>query len=361
MIPFGFLADRYGRKWFVIAGSLIPIISYAIFGLTLNPAWLVFAGALGGIGFAGGFAFAIANPALIPLFANATSAKKRTTFFGVTQGTWTLALSIGAVLSVLPGVLGSLLRQTQTVSHSESYFLMSGLMVVSIVPLLLYKEQRSALGDVGAPSDMLPYVVKRRLDWVRIRFPVTSWGRIARFSVIFALAGVGLGVIVQLLPTWFALRFGVSEDAVGLWIGLANVVSIIAIPIIPRLVRRRGTMISSAITGVGAGLFLILMPFVGTFEGAAGLFVIRSALEAMAWAMLLSFTMGAVTEAERATTTGIAFTAWGIGATVGTLVGGELLGAGLLTLPFFIGVVAFVAASLALPIAFRKTRLPEEA
>jgi MFS family permease len=364
LIPFGFLADRYARKWFVLVGSLIPSVSFAIFGLTLNPAWLVFAGALGGVGFAGGFAFAIINPALIPLIANSSSPRRRTAFFGVAQGTWTLALSIGAVLSVVPGALGYLLHQGTSVSHSESYFLMAGLMVVSVVPLLAYRETRATATTVVAASradDLLPYVTKRRLDRVRIRLPVTSWGRILRFSVVYALTGVGLGVLVQLLPTWFALRFGVSEDAVGLWIGLANAVSIVAIPMIPRLARWRGTLVSSAIAGVGATAFLAAMPFAGTFEGAASLFVARSVLEAMGWAMLLSYTMGVVTDAERATTTGIAFTAWGVGATVGTLVGGELLGAGLLSLPFVIGVLAYVAGSCALPLFFGSSRLPEEA
>jgi MFS family permease len=361
LIPFGFLADRYGRKWFAIVGSLIPFISYAIFGLTLSPTWLIFAGALGGIGFAGGFAYAIANPALIPMIASSASGRNRTTFFGVTQGTWTLALSIGAVLSVLPSAFAYIFKQSSMVSHSESYFIMAGLMVVSIVPLLFYKETKIVLSEPIVPSGILPYVVKRRFDRVRTTLPVTSGGKIVRLSVTFGLTGVGLGVLVQLLPTWFALRFGVSEDAVGLWIGLANAVSIVAIPIIPRLVRRRGTLISSAITGIGASVFLAIMPFAGTFEGAASLFVVRTVLEAMAWAMLLSYTMGVVTEAERATATAIAFTAWGVGATVGTFVGGELLGAGLLFIPFVIGVISYIAASTTLPLFFGGAKPPEEA
>lgn len=361
LIPFGFLADRYGRKWFAIVGSLIPFVSYAIFGLTLDPAWLVFAGALGGVGFAGGFAYAIANPAIIPMIAGSASGRNRTTFFGVTQGVWTLALSIGAVLSVLPGALAYVFGQGSMASHSESYFVMSGLMVVSVVPLLFYREPRVVLSEPILPGHALPSAVKRRFDRVRTGLPVTSWGKIGRLSVTFALTGIGLGVLIQLLPTWFALRFGVSEDAVGLWIGLANAVSIIAIPIIPRLVSRRGTLVSSAITGIAASVFLAFMPVAGTFEGAAGLFVVRTALEAMAWAMLLSYTMGVVTQAERATTIAIAFTAWGIGATVGTFVGGELLGAGLLSLPFVIGVLSYIAASTTLPLFFGGAKPPEEA
>ena len=263
------------------------------------------------------------------------------------------------MLSVLPSVFEFIFHQDSMAAHSESYFLMAGMMVVSIVPLLLYREIRVPGRDAGIIPDILPYVTKRRLDWVRIRLPVTSWGMIMRFSVVFALTGVGLGVLVQLLPTWFALRFGVSEDEVGLWIGLANAASIIAIPLIPRLVRSRGTLVSSAISGIGATAFLAVMPLAGSFEGAAGLFVMRSVLEAMGWAMLLSYTMGVVEEGERATTTAIAFTVWGVGATVGTFVGGELLGAGLLYVPFVIGVVAYIAASASLPVLF-KSKPPEE-
>src|SRR5271157_4365619 len=47
-IPFGILADKYGRKIFLIVGGLIPFISYTIFGLTLSPYWLIVAGILGG-------------------------------------------------------------------------------------------------------------------------------------------------------------------------------------------------------------------------------------------------------------------------------------------------------------------------
>ena len=45
---------------------------------------------------------------------------------------------------------------------------------------------------------------------------------------------------------------------------------------------------------------------------------------------------------------------------MGTFVGGELLGAGLLYLPFVIGVVAYVAASASLPVLFSKSKPPEE-
>jgi MFS family permease len=359
LIPMGFLADRYGRKWFIVVGSLIPCLSYAIFGLTLDPAWLIIASALGGVGFAGGFAYAMGNPAIIPLLARSTSEGNRTTLFGLSQGIFTLGLSIGALLSVVPAWLIRILGESSSAAHSDSYFLMSGIVVASVLPLLFFVERRSAFSPVSVPGTVAPAAVNvpRRMH---AGLRVSSWSVMAKLSAIFALTGLGLGTLVQLLPTWYALNFGVSEDTVGAWTALANGASLIIIPIIPVLVRRRGTLASSAATGLAAAGFLALMPIVGTFEGAAGLFVLRSVLEAMSWAILLSYTMGIVPELERATATGITFTAWGVGATLGTYVGGLFLGDGLLTLPFVLGVACYVAASLALPAFFRGSKLPEE-
>ena len=142
-----------------------------------------------------------------------------------------------------------------------------------------------------------------------------------RFSVVFALTGVGLGVLIQLLPTWFALRFGVSEDEVGLWIGLANAASIIAIPLIPRLVegggywcRPRSPNQRHRLLG-GNALRRYLRGSGRPLRGAK-----RARGYGLGDAALLHD--GRRGERERATTTAIAFTAWGVGATVGTFVGG---------------------------------------
>src|SRR5437899_493799 len=136
LIPFGVLADRFGRKTFVILGSAVPCISYAIFGLTLNSYYLIIAGIVGGVGFAGGFATSLSTPSFFPLLAGSTPHEKRTRLFGLVEGAWIMALSIGSFLSFLPAVLISNFSLGSAAAHSESYFLMSALVVMSVVPLL---------------------------------------------------------------------------------------------------------------------------------------------------------------------------------------------------------------------------------
>jgi MFS family permease len=145
LVPFGMLADRLGRKNFLMIGSFLPAASYAVFALTLDPYWLVLASALGGVGLAGGLASSMSTPAILPILSNTTGDKGRTALFAVTEGIWTLALTIGAVLSFLPAFLVSVGAFASSVqAHSASYFVMAALAASSVVPLLFLGPERRA-------------------------------------------------------------------------------------------------------------------------------------------------------------------------------------------------------------------------
>ena len=52
----GALADRFGRRGFLIWGTALPICSYVIFAATTDPGWLVVASVIGGVTTTGGWA-----------------------------------------------------------------------------------------------------------------------------------------------------------------------------------------------------------------------------------------------------------------------------------------------------------------
>ena len=359
LIPFGLLADRYGRKKLLIVGTVLPCVSYAIFGLTLDPLPLTLASIIGGIGFAGGLGGAITNPTLIPMLANSTSDNKRSTLFGVLQSAWAVALTIGAALSFLPSLFSSSFAQSERAAHFESYFIMFGIAAVSIIPVLFVKERRNGgqLKILAASNVATPQLTR----WKRSYFSgVSSWSKIAKFSIIFAFTGFGLGVLVQLLPTWYAMRFGASEGIIGIWIAVSNLATIVSIPMIPMLVSRKGTISTAVATGIMGALVLAFMPFTAVFEMAAAIFAIRCIVSGLSWAVLQSYMMGVVSEGERGTMVGFAYTTWGVGVSLGILIGGEFLGVGLLSLPFAAAIISYLISSAAVLIFFRRIKPPEE-
>jgi MFS family permease len=359
LIPSGLLADRYSRKKLLIVGTALPCVSYAIFGLTLDPLPLTLASIIGGIGFAGGLGGAITSPTLIPMLANSTSDNKRSTLFGVLQSAWAVAFTIGAALSFLPSLFSSSFAQSERAAHFDSYFIMLGVAAVSVIPLFFVKERRNG-GDPQRSSGSnaaVPQLTRGKRSYFS---GVSSWSKIAKFSIIFAFTGFGLGVLVQLLPTWYAMRFGASEGIIGIWIAVSNLATIVSIPMIPMLVSRRGTISTAVATGIIGALVLAFMPFAAVFEMAAAIFAIRSIVSGLSWAVLQSYMMGVVSEGERGTMVGFAYTAWGVGISLGVLIGGEFLGVGLLSLPFVAAIISYLISSAAVLIFFRRIKPPEE-
>jgi MFS family permease len=373
LTPFGFLADRYGRKIFFFVGSLVPAVSYVIFAWTLNSYWLIVASVIGGVGLAGGLAVALSGPALLPLLANATTDKNRTTIFAATQAIWAIALTIGSFLSYFPGLLAKYLGENVYGSHSTSYYLMALLAVASAVPVVFLREEKATTlekpKEISEEAEATAPIVQRRsvLAWIlelpkgaTRKTPLTSSRIIAKFSLVYALSGLGLGVIVQIIASWYYLQFSIPESTAGLWIGIAEVASIPTIFLIPWLVRRRGTLNIAVIYMALSAVFLGLMPLSGFFLLAAIFLIFRNIFVNISWPVMQSLMIGIVTEKERATTTGIATTAWGFANAIGTFVGGALLATGDLSLPFVIAVVGYISAALALWVFFKGVKPPEE-
>ncbi len=361
MIPCGLLADRCDRKKLLMIGTFLPCISYTIFGLTLDSTLLTIASIIGGVGFAGGLGSAIVTPALIPMLASSTSINRRSTLFGVLMAAWSVALTIGSAIGFLPTLLSSYFAQSESSAHFQSYFIMAGIAAVAMFPLYFVKGTGDGydLKNTDSSPSSTSFMRKRQDGSDRFDAAATSRSRIIQFSIVFAFSGFGLGVLVQLLPTWFALRYYVSESTIGFWMALSNLATVVSIPLIPRLVSRKGAVSTAVATGIVGAFLLALMPF-ATFETAASLFVIRGVVIGVSWAVLQSYMMSVVSENERATIIGFTYTAWGIGVSLGIFVGGELLSFGLLTLIFVSGVISYLLSSTVFSLFFRKLRPHDE-
>src|SRR5438067_10763848 len=74
----GTLADRFGRRWFLVLGTALPMVSYAVFAITTESGWLVLASLIGGVGLANGAAGALSAASFDALLAEHTPPRSRT-------------------------------------------------------------------------------------------------------------------------------------------------------------------------------------------------------------------------------------------------------------------------------------------
>lgn len=330
----GMLADRFGRSRFLIAGTVLPIPSYLLLALTTDPAWLVVAAALGGVGLANGAAGALTIASFDALLAERTAESQRTRVFASAQALWNLALATGAACAGVP-----LLLAPAGATPLEAYrpaFLVA--VVIAALATLFVLPVRDLHGrERERPAHFLPR---------------SSVRPIATYSLAIGLLGFGLGVAVQLMPLWLNLRFGSTEADLAPWYSLSQFLSIASVAVVPWLDRTFGAHRSVLGMQMIGGTLLALIVLAPAFIVAVALFVVRGALTNMSWPFQQSLLMGAVEPRERASAAGIGFAVWGLANAVGPAVAGVLLSTGVLALPVVAGGIAYVTAGLVFGIGF---------
>lgn len=169
LIPFAIAADRYGRKPFVFWGFLSATLAYLFFAFTRDLNSLLLAGAIGGIGLAGGFSTAVWTPAWTALISEKASPEKRTNAFAWSQGIWTIALTIGSAASILPTFFRVQLNSAFAASYEYPFLIFAVLAVMSGLVLIPVSEGKT-----------IPRKAKNRSH--RSFFPRKSRPQIAKFS-----------------------------------------------------------------------------------------------------------------------------------------------------------------------------------
>ncbi|MGH2450712.1 MAG: MFS transporter [Candidatus Limnocylindria bacterium] len=332
----GILADRFGRRRFLLAGTILPVASYVIFASTTDHAWLVLAAALGGVGLANGAAGAMTVASYDALLAERTSGADRTRVFATAQALWNLALATGAAAAGGPELLRAL-GMGEIDSFRPAFLAAIAFAVVAAALVAPIRD---------LPDDRQ----EARVGWL----PRRSVRPIVTYSLGIGFLGFGLGVAVQLMPLWLNLRFGVTEGDIGPWYSLAQLLSIVSVLVVPWLDRRFGPSRSVMGMQLTSAALLGLIVVAPAFPVAISLFIGRSFLTNLSWPFQQSLLMGAVVASERASAAGIGFAVWGLANAVGPGIAGVLLGTGVLALPLLAGAVAYATAGLVFGVGFAR-------
>jgi MFS family permease len=334
----GVLADRWGRRRFIVAGTLMPVASYLVFAATTDPAWLIAASVLGGVGLANGAAGALTISSFDALLAEKASEAQRTRVFAASQALWSLALAAGSIAAAVPTLLRTNFAVGDLESYRLPYLVMAALTVAAAVLLVPLREDISVRAARVASG------------WL----PRRSRPAIATYALGIGFLGFGLGIAVQLLPLWFGLRFGVNEADLGPWYAAAQILSLATVAVVPILERRLGGPRTVLFALSASGTCLALIVVAPVFTVAASLFVLRGFFTNLSWPFHQSLLMAATVPEERATAVGSGFAVWGFTNALGPLASGAMLGAGIFVLPLLVGSFMYFCGGLAFGIGFSR-------
>jgi MFS family permease len=306
-IPLGVLSDRRGRKGFLLLGNSLLPFSILVFALTHDFGWYLVGAGLAGV------SEAAALGSWNAIIADQTDLTNRDAAFSLSFIVSNVALSAGFALPLaMPALQGSLGMGAEQV-HSGALLLL-GLLNFA-VPLFIwlllkdYKEKPRAAKEEGGDRGELKLLLK--------------------FSGMNGIIGLGAGLIIPILGTWFLYKFSVPDTYSGPFLALSSMTIAFAAVVSPRLSKRYGLFNSILMTAGSSTMFMFSLAFIPDVFLAGGVYLIRASLMNMASPLIDSYLMSIIKPGRRGLGSAIAAIVWRLPNSVTTIIGGFVLLEGL--------------------------------
>ncbi len=336
-IPFGILADRYGRRRFIIVGNLLASITLASFALTAMPVLLVLAAVVEGSTEA---AFASAGTALL---AEKAGEGHRTAAFSLSAFLSNIAFGLSGFAIPLVLVFQSF-GLNNLHAHMALYLVLAA-SSVAVTPFLFRISESKTSAKAKSIREFMP----RKSRDVIVKYAVTA-----------VLIAFGAGLFVPLMTLWFSLAFRIPDTVSGPVIGASGFLIAAFTLGAPNLARRFGLVKSIVLTQGLSMVFMLAVPIAPTFAIAGGLFIVRSFMMNVSGPLGTSLIMGLVDKDERGAASGISAAIWRFPNSISTVIGSAMMREGMLALPFYIASVLYSLSIFLFWSFFRKVRVPEE-
>lgn len=329
-IPFAILSDRYGRKEIMFVGSILGAMVIVTPGLTSNFSILEASAIAGGAGEA--MYIGTWNAHL----ADTTAFEIRPEAFSLSFMTFAIAGGTGSLLPVFFPLFGTSLLTAHRITFVALGFF-------STLTAFTVHNWAVKTGHGSSRWRVLPR---------------KSLGLIMKFSAANLLIGLGAGLIIPLIPTWFLLRFGVTDVFSGPLIASSSIIMGLTAAGAPRVARRVGLVNGIVMTQGLSTVFLLAIPFCPTAVFAGVVYVIRAVLMNMASPLSDTFLMSMIAQDERATASSFNAVLWNLPNAGSTAVGGSMLNHGDLRSPFYLCGSFYITAILLFYTIFRRSARP---
>ena len=326
-LPFAVLSDRYGRKHIMLVGSFIAAVVIAVPGLTSNFPLLEASAILSGLGEA--MYLSTWNAYL----ADTTALEVRAATFSLSFMSFTIAMGVG---SFLPAFF-PLANVDLLTAHRITFILLA---LFALVTSLSVQKWAVKTKPKSSREGILPR---------------KSLGVILKFSGANMLIGLGAGLIIPLIPTWFLLRFNETDVFSGPLIAASNLIMGATAVAAPSIAKRIGLVKGIVATQAASMIFLLAVPFSPSPFIADPLYVIRAVLMNMSSPLSDTFLMNMISEDERATASSFNVILWRLPNAASTSVGGWMLSKGNLNQPFYLCAILYATSISLFYTIFRKT------
>jgi MFS family permease len=323
-VPIGILADRRGRKGFLLGGllGLAPIMF--VYAYSKDFSILLAASIVAGV--AEGAYMACWNA----MIADQTTLKNRNEAFSLSFIVGNASFGIGMALPFVFPAISDFTGLTSEAIHDAAFVFLGALCLVS--PALLW---------------VLLKDYKEELRPGKALILTESRGPLFKFSAVNSLIGLGAGFIIPLIPTWFVLKFNVSDVYSGPLLAISSITIALSAVLSARIATRYGMIRAIVLTQGLSTVFMLSLAFAPGAVLAGSLYLVRAALMNMSSPIADSFLMSIISKEERGFASAINSIVWRLPNSASTVVGGMLLASGFYKTPFFLA-TGFYAISIAL-------------
>ncbi len=266
-IPAAYLLDVIGRQRSAVAGALLAIVTAIATLLATSPVMILAIQALSGPG------IVLYALAVVPLLAEASTPRERTTLFSTVEGLTTLALFFGSLIAGgLPALAAPLLGTG--VESAEAYrAVMLGslaLRAIGVIPLALIGDRPRPPAGAPAHPRTISYFNPRVL--MKLETPV--W----KYVLPLLLTYLGGSLIFPFLNLYLKQRFGVSDVLLGAVFGGINLAVGLFTLFGPFVAQALGRELAVALGAFFSAACIILIGFGSAFAVVAAVVVLRAGL-----------------------------------------------------------------------------------
>lgn len=339
-IPFGILSDRIGRKRILLIGLLGVPPAMIICAFSHDANVFLIATIVAGISEG---AFLSTWNAMI---ADQTTVDNRDMAFSlsfIVNGGFT---GIGLALPIAFPLFENAFNIGTMDVHAGA-FLVIGLITL-LSPITIWFLLRNVHDKKHGPKAKRAFLKER------------SRKTLVKFSVNNTMIGLGAGLIIPLIPTWFYLQYGIPDTYTGPLLALANLSIGFAVIFSARLSHRVGAVKAIAMTQASSTIFMLAIPFMPGAAAAGSVYLIRSALMNMGGPIMDAYLMGVIDKDDRGLASAINSIVWRLPNSATTIIGGMLLASGFFALPFILAASIYLIAITAFYLNFRNVKPMDE-